>query len=176
MSPNPATPNFNDLLLHVAEKTFGELAFLLVEPEELGSSHRTAARWGYASRVDFHGPFRGEMRIEITEDMLHPLAANMLGIDEFEDPPEGVNLEDALKELLNVTCGNLLPLVGGNEAVFHIGAPVVSTEAAPLPADLTPAGETTLNLDVGSARLSLFVEPNAAIPSFSTSPESGVRP
>lgn len=160
---NHATHNFNDLLFKVAEKTFGELAFLLIELEEIAQSkHHSPPTWGYAARVEFSGPFGGEMHIAITENMLRPLAANMLGIDVDEELPEGVQLEDALKELLNVTCGNLLPLIGGDQAVFHIEAPMLMpAPTPPLPTHYTPSGRVQMTLDVGTAYLALFLDPNA---------------
>ncbi|MBN1942048.1 MAG: chemotaxis protein CheX [Phycisphaerae bacterium] len=174
MSPNLPTPNFNDLLFQVAEKTFGELAFLLVEPDEIAQSKRPAdPRWGYATRVEFTGPFNGEMHIKITEEMLLPLATNMLGIDEYEELPEGVKLEDALKELVNVTCGNLLPVLGGDQAVFHIDAPILSADATlPLPESLALTGQTLLHLDVGSAHISLFLDPQVDLSAATRQPET----
>lgn len=161
--PNHATQTFEGLLFQVAEKTFGELAFLLVEQEEITQSrHRQPPRWGYAARVEFSGPFNGEMHLAITETMLRPLAANMLGIDEYENLPEGVKLEDALKELLNVTCGNLLPLLGGDQVVFHISAPyLLPPPLPPTPDALVPAGHVQMAMDVGTAYLALFIDPNA---------------
>jgi CheY-specific phosphatase CheX len=161
--PNHATRTFDDLLFQVAEKTFGELAFLLIEPEEtVPSSRHPSPMWGYAARVEFTGPFGGLMHLAITEDMLRPLAANMLGIDVDEELPEGVRREDALKELLNVTCGNLLPRIGGNEAVFHIAAPTLLSEPMSLlAANQTPAGRVQLNLDVGTAQLTFYTDQDA---------------
>jgi len=163
MLPNHATRNFDGLLFQVAEKTFGELAFLLIEPEEIVQSrHHPPPTWGYAARVEFTGPFGGEMHIAITENMLRPLAANMLGIDVDEELPKGVQLEDALKELLNVTCGNLLPRIGGDQVVFHIAAPTLLSEPTPpLPANHTPVGRVQLILDVGMAHLTLYLDQDA---------------
>jgi hypothetical protein len=153
-------------MFHVAEQTFGELAFMLVVPEEQEPIDEQAPVWGYAARVAFAGPFQGEVYAAITEEMLRPLAANMLGIDIDESPPDGVKLEDALKELLNVVVGNLLPAIAGNEVVFHIGGPEVLPEPR-MPATVTGhefIGQTRLDLDSGKALLRLFVDENAEIP------------
>jgi hypothetical protein len=160
MSTSQATRNFNDLLFHVAEKTFGELAFLLIELDEIAESkHLSAPNWTYAVYVEFTGPFGGAMHIAITENMLRPLATNMLGIDVNEQLPEGVKLEDALKELLNVTCGNLLPIIGGDEAVFRIGAPELLPEPTPPAGEKTPVGQVQLILDAGMAQVTLYLDP-----------------
>lgn len=165
MSPNPATRNFNHLLFQVAEKTFGELAFLLVKPDELVPARRSSCPvWAYVARVEFIGPFGGEMQLGITEDLLHPLATNMLGIEENEEWPEGVIREDALTELLNVTCGNLLPMIAGDQAVFHIGEPGVIPQFLPPPPEkYALAGRIVLHLDIGAACLACYADSCANI-------------
>jgi hypothetical protein len=166
MNPHLPTPNFDDILFRVTEETFGELAFMLAVPEEIQPIDRAKPQWGYAARVDFTGPFGGRLYVAVTDDMLHPLSANMLGIDPDEPAPEGVQLEDGLKELLNVICGNLLPVIAGDEVVFNIGGPVL-LETPHWPADLPghlAAGKAQLTLDCGEAFLELFVDENAQIP------------
>lgn len=160
MPSNNATQNFDPLLFRVAEKTFGELAFLLVEPDEFTRDRQPT--WSYIARLEFIGPFGGEMQLGITENLLRPLAANMLGIDEHETLPDGVVQEDALRELLNVTCGNFLPLVSGNEAVFHIGDPGLIPRFIRPPSDkYVSTGQILLHLEVGSACLTFYVDPDA---------------
>ncbi len=54
--------------------------------------------------------------------MCPEIAANVLGLepdDEFVRERPG----DSLKELLNVTCGNLLPALAGEEPVFDLTVP-----------------------------------------------------
>jgi CheY-specific phosphatase CheX len=73
------------------------------------------------AEVSFAGIFSGRFAVVMTETALKELAANMLGIDNEE--LEQNHLDDALKETANIICGNWLPIEGGDEAVFHIGAP-----------------------------------------------------
>ncbi len=73
------------------------------------------------AEVSFSGVFSGRLAVVMAEPALKELAANMLGIDSEE--VEQNHLEDALKETANIICGNWLPVVGGDEAVFHIAAP-----------------------------------------------------
>lgn len=76
-----------------------------------------------AAEVSFTGVFSGRLAMVITEPALCELAANMLGID--GEDVERNHLYDALKETVNIICGNWLPIEGGDEAVFHIGTPRV---------------------------------------------------
>lgn len=166
MSPSNPKPIFNDLLFHVSEATFGELAFMLVMPEDMPDGEPVATDWGYAGEVDFQGPFTGRLYVAITEDMLVPLAANMLGMEPGEEPPEGVKQEDALKELINVVCGNLLPAIAGDEVVFTIGGPAIM-DKTDLPVEVEGMdfwGETEMTLDSGRAQLKLFIEQGADVP------------
>jgi CheY-specific phosphatase CheX len=73
------------------------------------------------AEVSFTGVFSGRLAVVMTEPALRELAANMMGIDGKE--VEQNQLVDALKEITNIICGNWLPVVGGDEAVFHIAAP-----------------------------------------------------
>ncbi len=73
------------------------------------------------AEVTFTGVFSGRLAVVMTEPALKELAANMLGID--IEAVEQNHLGDALKETANIICGNWLPVIGGDEAVFHIAAP-----------------------------------------------------
>jgi CheY-specific phosphatase CheX len=75
------------------------------------------------AEVSFTGVFSGRLAVVMTETALKELAANMLGIDDEEVDQN--HLDDALKETANIICGNWLPVVGGDEAVFHIAAPKI---------------------------------------------------
>lgn len=165
MNPRNSTQTFEQTLHRVAEECFGELAFMLIVPEEFGERPAESA-WTHAAMVDFTGPFGGQLFVAISDEMLAPLASNMLGLDPGEQAPEGVDPVDALKELLNVICGNLLPALAGDEVVFHIGAPML-LESPTLPESAPGrqfAGQTDLLLDEGQACLKLFVDEGTTLP------------
>jgi hypothetical protein len=138
-------------LYRAAALTFEELAFALPMPEPAGCSLEELPT---RARVAFHGPFAGQVVVAVADGMLPVLAANMLGEEAAPPRPEQ---EDALGELANVVCGNVLPAVAGREQVFHLDAPV------PVPPGVDPArsGErllasVALLLDEGAARISFF--------------------
>jgi chemotaxis protein CheY-P-specific phosphatase CheC len=93
------------------------------------------------AEVSFTGIFSGRLAMVITEPALTELAANMLGVD--SEDVEQNQLHDALKETVNIICGNWLPIEGGDEAVFHIASPKILslTEAV---ADLTGQSPSVL--------------------------------
>ncbi len=151
----------NETIQKVADETFGELAFMLIMPDFEDTADRQIV-WGYGASVEFTGPFSGRLFVSITSDMLEPLAANMLGLEPGEAPPEGVKVVDALKELLNVICGNLLPAIAGHEKIFNISGPEMRDDPNP-PESLSGhqlAGQDELLLDSGRACLRLFIDEN----------------
>jgi hypothetical protein len=162
MNPSKQTQTFDDTLWAVGEQTFESLAFMLLMPEEEGAA---SDEWGNVARVNFTGPFGGCLFVAISPGMLDPLGANMLGIEPGEDPPEGVKLEDALKELLNVVCGNLLPAIAGAEDVFQIASPTM-LEAPVLPEGMEgmeQRGRAELVLDSGRAELVLYLDAGTVV-------------
>ncbi len=142
----------------VAEQTFEALAFLFpLGPDEEGSAPPQADPSPGAGetclvRVGFDGPFHGSLEVELGEEMLKTVTVNMLGFEEG-DAPDPATQRDALCELANVICGNLLPEIGGAEAVFDVEAPqIVASPACDADA------EVTLATDEGPAVVRLHLD------------------
>ena len=81
------------------------------------------------AQMQFHGAMRGSLQLAVPVGMCPELAANFLGTEpeEAEDPRI---YKDALKELLNVTCGNVLTAVAGEDPVFDLTVPEVTELAS----------------------------------------------
>ncbi len=108
------------------------------------------------AEVSFAGIFSGRLAMVITEPALTELAANMLGID--GDDVEQDHLHDALKETVNIICGNWLPIEGGDEAVFHIGSPKIlaPSEAAAALTGQPPSVLEKMSIDEESCDIYFF--------------------
>lgn len=116
-------PERSEILMEVAGETLEQLAFIFSFPGETDAE----AIWEEqvtACQVTFSGPSKGELLMVISSSAMPELTANMLGLDEDEPPMQNQQC-DALKESLNVICGNLLPRIGGEEAIFDIQAPEI---------------------------------------------------
>ncbi|WP_396200794.1 chemotaxis protein CheX [Gemmatimonas sp.] len=100
--------------------TFEELALLF--PEQELSPEQAAAPLDVAVSVEFRGPHRGRLVLRASSSVLSSIASNMLGEAASHEPPLQ---RDALGEIANVICGNLLPAIAGVEAVFLLSAPRV---------------------------------------------------
>lgn len=156
------TQETSDLLMEVASQTLEQLAFIFSFPDDMD----TDAIWDEAAtgcHVTYNGPSQGDLLLIISNAAMPELASNMLGMDEEEAPPVDQQ-KDALKEALNVICGNLLPKIGGTEAVFDIQAPeILEAEAAKalmndFMANPQGCASARLSLDDGECQLYLRSE------------------
>ncbi|MDM8539151.1 hypothetical protein QUF70_20550, partial [Desulfobacterales bacterium HSG17] len=82
---------------------------------------------------------------------------NMLGIEEDETSTSEQQY-DALKELLNVICGNLLPEIAGKEAIFKVGMPQIYLNQAPSFYGLTSISSAKLAIEDGECDIHLYIE------------------
>jgi CheY-specific phosphatase CheX len=143
--------DLNPALRKAAMVVFEELAFLLPTRElddYLPPFHLGAV-------VDFQGPIPGRLSIDIYGNTIPILTANMLAQG---DPPSDLEQRDALKELTNVICGNLLPHLAGEEAIYTICAPSICE--APYSSDTMqeePSAQLRIGVDEGQAFLQLFL-------------------
>jgi CheY-specific phosphatase CheX len=140
------------LLRRATSSTFEDLAFLVLEDE--CTEAQAAAPLDAAVAVEFHGPVRGRLVLRVSSSLLPVIAANMLG----EEQARHVPLQrDALGEVANVVCGNLLPLVAGAEAVFRLSAPEWLTEATVSRPGDEPDASLTCGAEDGRVDARLFV-------------------
>ena len=77
-------------------------------------------------QMAFIGPVCGGLTMVFPAVMCAEVAANMLGLDE-DDELAIAGGQDALKELVNVVCGQVLTEVAGEEPVFDLTVPEIST-------------------------------------------------
>jgi len=106
------------VLTQAAVRTFEELCFLDAQPVT-DASTRAPTR---GARVTFRGPRRGTLTVRMPEAALREAADNMLGPQSDGSPPV---LDDVAREITNVVCGHVLPLMGDEGAVFDISAPAM---------------------------------------------------
>ena len=129
-------------------------------PDRELSARQQAAGPDAAVSVGFRGPFEGRLVVRAFGGVLPTLAMNMLG--EEEAPPAALQ-RDALGEVANVICGNLLPAIAGSREVFRLDAPVPEgPEAAAPGAPLLSSA--VLGLEDGRAEILLYATPPLASP------------
>lgn len=146
--------NLKTVLYKTAALTFDKLGFMFVAPElEEDQKRMTPDK---EASVVFEGPFRGRLSVAVCRGLLPVLAANMLGEDE---PPSEQQQRDALGEIANVICGNVLPEVAGAKEVFEIRAPQVQ-QYQPSGGDAAASlvAETFVALEQGRADVRLYLD------------------
>lgn len=111
------TTPLSDVFLSVVE----QLAFMFGAPcgnEEIDDFDGPWVR----ARLDFRSRRSGRLTLAVPELMSREIAANILGLDP-DDIASGTVAEDALKEMLNVAAGHLVPALHGEDVAFDLGVP-----------------------------------------------------
>ena len=146
----------NKILEGIAAETFEGLAFMFGFPEDIENA---APEENMIVKVGFQGSFSGQLVMAVTRQTVRELTANMLGLDEDEGEISPDDQADALKETINVICGNLLPSIGGKDTVFDIHAPEILSDATSLEKipDAERVSVAKLSIDDEPCQLSLFV-------------------
>ncbi len=133
--------------------TFEDLGFVL--PAAKIDDEQAAVGLSWSARVAFHGPVDGWLEVRVSNEVASQLAANMLGCEEVI---ESATKQDALGEIANVICGNLVPALGTPQDVFDLDAPQLSA----IEGDETPSRDGTvlleLGIDGGRAELELLLD------------------
>lgn len=111
------------------------------------------------SCIHFGGEFEGDLFLEVSCELLPVIGMNMLGLDD-ENALTPDEQKDAFQELLNVICGNLLPAIAGEKAIFDIDGTELHPEMAiPETYEGKPAiAKAHFGLEVGHAKLALFID------------------
>ena len=110
-------------------------------------------------RVPFEGPLTGEFVLEVYGGVAAVLAANMLGTNEA---PTRLTQLDAVCEMANVVCGNVLPRLSGSPRAFRIGAPELLCEWEVMGLARCPASaQTFVGFEEGGVRVKLYLNEQA---------------
>jgi len=144
-------------LYRTAALIFEELSFILPSPVTRPIGDVPAA----GASVRFTGAFSGALVVRITRDLMPILSANMMGDDE---PPDERLQRDAVGEIANVICGNVLPKIAATDEPFHLETPQYFEDALPAGFDpsLTLKAEIHIGLDSGNADVMLYTAGDAA--------------
>ncbi len=146
----------------VTAGTLESLAMMFLVPEE--DSPMAHDNCNAYATVGFEGPVRGALVVGVSEGLMPELAANMLGVD--ADSATELQQVDALKELANVICGNLLPEAFGSQLVFHVSPPetVPNEKISQIYEGASPAGLARLCSDAGVIEVEFLVSGGAPSP------------
>lgn len=114
-------------LTRIFSDVLEQFAFMFADPPE--SESPALGEDLIVASMTFRGPFQGALTLAAPRSMGPVLAANVLGLDPDDELVSRAPF-DALKELLNVTCGNVLTAIAGEEPVFDLTVPEIEERPA----------------------------------------------
>ena len=108
------------VFLGVVRNVLERFAFMFCETTDDKRFTDCKGPFLYAS-VTFSGSRQAAISLTTSESLCMEMAANILGVDPSELGEEsGI---DAMKELANIVCGELIPALYGNTEVFDLTVP-----------------------------------------------------
>ncbi len=115
-------------LATIFSEVLQNLAFMFSDDDEAETV--ACDRW-LETRIGYTGPAQGTLRLRCPRDFSVLLAGNLLGIDP-QAPDSEHQACDAVKEFMNILCGQLITALHGTEDVFDLTIPEIR-EVDPAP-------------------------------------------
>lgn len=142
-------------LYSAAVNTFEQMVYLLpdIPPDETQLQLPVKA----VASVAFSGPAHGMLQIHAGEGLLPRLTANMLGADA---PNEALQL-DALGEIANIICGQVLPALDPVSAFKQQPPEVITGEGTAVAPAAVLSARAEVGLESSRADLMLFIFPES---------------
>ena len=113
------TTNTISIVTEAISQALEKMAFLDAEPLDDGQELEAPSIM-VTAEINFSGSVNGTIRTAAGIDFAMMLAENISGLTEITEE----QCIDALKELVNVTCGLVLPMIASSEAdVFDLSVP-----------------------------------------------------
>jgi CheY-specific phosphatase CheX len=145
--------SLQSVLIAMTQAALETTAFMFAEPGAPEPTDLADDPPSCLATVTFSGAHVGALSIEFPLRLLPVLAANVLG--EEESPPDEMQ-RDALGELANIICGNVLPALDPR-GKYSLGAPVVGERATQLCRDATCVASGELQLEGDRVGASLWI-------------------
>lgn len=140
-----AAADVNEVLYEVISDVLEQFAFMFASPIT-SDRVKLHALPMWRAEIHFAGPFSGHLSLCASGPFCMLLATNVLGMEVDELSPE--HARDALKELTNITCGELLAALAGKKHVFDLSVPVIEKiDAAAVKSDLALPGTVSVLID-----------------------------
>ncbi len=112
-----ATPKLRKTFSNV----LSDMAFMFIsDPDETSP----APNYTLETRISYRGPHTGTIHLRCDGRFAAALAGNLLGLDAMDNEADQQRL-DALKELMNVVCGNLVTALYGTDGLYDLTIPEV---------------------------------------------------
>ena len=97
-------------------ETVETLTFMFGDPVDKNEIPHLNVEW-LRTEINFTGVRNGNLSLTVPKDVCGEIAANIMGMDE-DEITESVG-RDALKELLNVVSGHIVPSIQGEDKTLY---------------------------------------------------------
>ena len=147
------------VLIESTVRTLEDLCFMYQEPELKDAQKNLPLE--AASEVKYRSDdFTGKLLIETRGGLFSAIATNILS----NDDPITQQKKDALGEIANIICGNVVPSLGGGGREYKIEPPRSLNKDDLLKEEWQeePVAEITLNFNDGRADIKLFMDDYSA--------------
>lgn len=112
-----------EVVREVFPRMLEDLTFLFADPDDSGSPSGMPHDAVKVS-IAFSGDRSGDIEMGLARSLGAEMASSVLGVDPNEAKAGQIG-DDALRELMNVTCGHVLTSLAGERPVFNLSIPVV---------------------------------------------------
>lgn len=140
-----------DIITESISQALEKIAFLEVMPPEDNAAEPQDI---IVAEIDFVGHVSGKIQIASEREFVRIFAENMSGMEDLTDE----QYDDALKELANITCGLVLPMLAeAQKEEFSMAVPYLTELSPPKWQDFI-AEEDTVLLEVEGHPLCVKLE------------------
>jgi len=142
------------VLEEASVNTFEDTCFMYQVPE-LNNVQKNLTLEA-AAEVKYRGDYTGSLLIETRGGLFSAIAANILSIDS----PSCLQKKDALGEIANIICGNVVTSLGRSKQGYKIESPrsLKKDELLKGKRQGKPLAEITMNFNEGRADIKFFVD------------------
>jgi len=127
-----------DIITESVSQALEKIAFLEVMPPE---DENTDPKDIIVAKIDFGGNVSGRIQIASEREFTRMFAENMSGMEALTDE----QYDDALKELANITCGLVLPMLAESQKEqFNMDVPCLTELSPPKWQDFVAEDDTVL--------------------------------
>jgi CheY-specific phosphatase CheX len=140
------------VLVGATQSALEKTAFLFAEPGAPAADDDAISAAVFAT-VAFSGSHHGAFSIAFPESLLPVLALNVLG---EEEAPDSATQRDALGELANIICGNILPALNP-DGKYSLGPPAVGGAPAVITRDAVRVASGDMQIDGAKVETALWL-------------------
>ncbi|MCB0317547.1 MAG: chemotaxis protein CheX [Bdellovibrionales bacterium] len=113
--------NFKEVIEKITTRILEDWGMMMLENADVNQDIFDSESPFYLATIHFKGVVDGKYFILCQKDFMDSLASNLLGEDEITDTER----KDALSEMANVLCGNMLTECYGDDTTFDLVLPAI---------------------------------------------------